>query len=134
MKAIKLSAAGKRALVVDDEPSLREALCTLFEFMGMEVVDAADGREALQLYRRGVFDFVFTDYSMPKMRGDELARKIRNINPQQTIVMISAFCDEILQNGRRLSCINRLIPKPCSLGLLAGALTDKSHAARQPHA
>jgi len=64
-------------LVVDDYPANRLLLTQQLEFLGHDVQSANDGVEGLAAWRKGCFDIVITDISMPFMRGEELALKIR---------------------------------------------------------
>ncbi|MBX7190726.1 MAG: response regulator [Sandaracinaceae bacterium] len=66
-----------RALVVDDELATRILLTGLARANGLEVVAAADGDEAWELYKARPFPMVMTDWMMPKMSGIELTQKIR---------------------------------------------------------
>ncbi|MEO8428425.1 MAG: response regulator [Verrucomicrobiota bacterium] len=78
-------------LVVDDEAIVREALKMILIFKGHTVDLASDGPEALGKMAKQTFDIVFTDYNMPEMLGDELAKRTRQRYPHQVIVMISAY-------------------------------------------
>ena len=124
MSPIENSLRGKRALLADDEPVVREALRMLLEFLEVEVTETADGLAALECYRQGRFDFVVTDYNMPHLRGDALAEAIRAINPRQRIVMVSGFAEHIIRDGQLPATIDALIHKPCRLEQLAQALRD----------
>jgi DNA-binding response OmpR family regulator len=53
------------------------------------VTEAADGKEACRTYTPGDFDLVITDYEMPVMKGDELARTIKCLVPSQRVIMIT---------------------------------------------
>src|SRR5664280_2288935 len=82
---------GKRILVVDDEPCVREAFCMMLKFDGHSVTVANDGAEALDLFTKGNFDLVMTDFEMPVMKGDELAVRIKQLAPKQPILMLTAY-------------------------------------------
>ena len=56
---------------------------------GHEVMAAPGGKEALTKMEAGIFDLVLTDYYMPDMRGDELARTIKTAHAQVYIVLFS---------------------------------------------
>ncbi len=59
---------------------------------------AKNGREGLELYRKYLPDIVVTDIQMPEMNGLSMAADIRSINPEQAIVILSAYNDvEIYQ-------------------------------------
>jgi CheY-like chemotaxis protein len=113
---------GKRALLADDEDGVRVVLRLLLEHMGLEVTEAVDGEEALACYQNAPFDFVLTDYNMPKKRGDALAQEIKLLNPHQRVVMISGYAGWILQDGKLPACIDKLVCKPCTMEELADAL------------
>jgi len=72
---------GMRALVVDDSASVRRIIQNNLIRSGVEVVEAADGREALDIVERqnGCFDIVIIDNLMPTMNGDELCRHLKKI-------------------------------------------------------
>jgi PAS domain S-box-containing protein len=70
------SLAGK-ALVVDDEPEIRQSLSQLLKSLGLQVAEAADGEAALEILRHEGFDWVITDQKMPRMAGDELVSRAR---------------------------------------------------------
>ncbi len=66
-----------KILVVDDSPTIRAALKALLERMGHTVVEANDGKEALQIYRHDRPGLVLIDVVMPVMDGYESARHMR---------------------------------------------------------
>jgi CheY-like chemotaxis protein len=66
-----------RVLIADDEPGARLLLTTTVERLGHECAAAADGDEALRLYRELQPEVVITDLEMPALDGAELARRIR---------------------------------------------------------
>jgi CheY-like chemotaxis protein len=82
---------GKRILLVDDESGVREALKLLLSDDSHTVVEANNGAEALDLFRKSRFDLVMTDFRIPFMRGDELALAMRRLVPNQPILMITAY-------------------------------------------
>ena len=86
---------GKRVLVADDELGVREAIKLLLSIDEHAVSEAENGAAALELFRSGKFDLVITDYEMPRMKGDELAARIRAIAPSQPIIMITAYTEKL---------------------------------------
>ena len=81
---------GKRILLVDDQPSIREALRMILKFDGHSVTEANDGAEALDLFTKGQFDLVATDFEMPVMKGNELAVRIKRLAPPSGMMAVSA--------------------------------------------
>ena len=81
-------------LVVDDEPTLREALVDALEADGFRVVAAADGREALSQFRAERPDLVLLDLMLPELSGIEVCRIIR-AESGVPIVMLTAKDSEL---------------------------------------
>ncbi len=67
----------KRILVVDDDTNLRLLLRTTLEDSEVEVIEAADGNEALEVALKERPDLVVLDWMMPGMTGLELTRRLR---------------------------------------------------------
>ncbi|HSE41121.1 MAG TPA: sigma-54 dependent transcriptional regulator [Acidobacteriota bacterium] len=78
-------------LVVDDEPIVRESLGTWFREDGFLVDLAQSGREALEKLTKNMWDIYLLDIKMPQMDGLELQRKIKEINPAATIIIMTAY-------------------------------------------
>lgn len=86
----------KRVLLVDDEQGVRIAVKLLLEALfDYNITEASNGREAFKIFSRERFDLVITDYSMPDMKGNQLALEIRKVAPKQPILMITAFADQL---------------------------------------
>jgi len=81
------------ALVVEDEKEANELMVSTFSNFFNSIDSAMNAEDALDLYRMRRPDVVFIDIILPGMDGLELARKIRDINPDQIIVIISASND-----------------------------------------
>ena len=82
-----------RILVVDDESPIRGFVRRYLEKDGYEVIEAANGRDALQLARLGV-DLVILDVMMPGLDGFDVARHLRG-DSDVPILMLSARTDEV---------------------------------------
>src|SRR5271169_3986695 len=83
--------SGKHILLVEDQRAVRESLRLLLVNDAHTVVEANNGAEAFTLFRKERFDLVVTDFEMPFVKGDELAVRIRQVAPQQRILMITAY-------------------------------------------
>jgi YesN/AraC family two-component response regulator len=100
------------AMVVEDEGVANELLSSTFKNFFSEVSSAFNGKEALEMYERLQPDIIFVDIVMPEMDGIELSRKLREMNPNQIIIVISASNDiqkisESIEIG-----VNSFIQKP----------------------
>ena len=69
----------KRILAVDDSPSMRHMVCVTLRAAGYEVVEAADGDEALEYARGHSVDLVLADVNMPRMNGITLVAHLRTL-------------------------------------------------------
>jgi CheY-like chemotaxis protein len=112
----------RRILVVDDEPLVCEAVKMMLEFDGHAVETAGSGKAALALMDKNTFDLVITDFEMPLMKGDELAAAIKARNPQQPIVMITAYAEMLQASGNPLTGVDFMISKPFLLENLREAI------------
>jgi two-component system cell cycle sensor histidine kinase/response regulator CckA len=85
-------------LVVDDEKVVRVLIRRQLEDAGYPVVDAAGGREAIQLIleRGAPIGLLITDVLMPFMNGRELATRVSVIRPDLKVLFISAYSADIL--------------------------------------
>ncbi|MGE5090965.1 MAG: sigma-54-dependent transcriptional regulator [Bacillota bacterium] len=79
----------QRILIVDDEPGIRQALKQVLEYEGMEVRAASSGGEAITVYPEYRPDLVFLDVKMAGLDGLETLHRLRGLDPQAVIVMIS---------------------------------------------
>ena len=80
-----------RVLVVDDEMDIRLGLRRLVESLGVHVVEAANGVEAVRALEEAPFDLVLTDLMMPEMGGAELLATIKQRWPKTTVVILTGF-------------------------------------------
>ncbi len=117
-----------RILVVDDEPSVGDAVKMMLNFDGHDVEAINNSREALARFKADRFDLVFTDYAMPGMTGNELAAAIKAEAPGQPIVMITAYAETVPQSPS----VDFVIGKPFRLQQLRDAITQVMPATPQP--
>ncbi|MBX5466172.1 MAG: response regulator [Firmicutes bacterium] len=80
-----------KILVVDDAAFMRLRLRKLLEDQGHTVVEAGNGREALDRYRAERPDLVLMDITMPEMDGIEAVRALTAEDPEARVVMVSAL-------------------------------------------
>ena len=86
-----MTMAPVRILVVDDEQHVRQSLAAWFREDGYEVNVAAGGREALAALARDGADILLVDIKMPGMDGLELLRKARELAPDATVIIMTAY-------------------------------------------
>lgn len=86
-----------KILVVDDEKVMLGMLKKLLEDQGFEVHLSENPRSALDIFKKSKFDLIITDVLMPGMKGTELIRHIRRMEPAQKIIVITALCESDFQ-------------------------------------
>jgi two-component system, OmpR family, KDP operon response regulator KdpE len=89
-----MSAAPLRVLVIDDEPPIRKLLRVGLSAHGYQIVEASNGKMALDLLSEQTPDLVILDLGLPDMQGHELLRTMRARNDSVPIVVLSSRDDE----------------------------------------
>jgi two-component system OmpR family response regulator len=82
--------SGKRILVVDDEPSIVDAVATALRYEGFEVDEANAGREALRAVAEREPDLVVLDWMLPDLEGIEVGRRMRERGFKSAILFLTA--------------------------------------------
>ncbi len=120
----------KRLLIVDDALLMRKIIGDVAVGAGWEVVgEASNGLEAVELYQRVHPDLVTMDVVMPEMTGLEALRRIRAIDPDAQVVMVTALDQrQPLMDSIRDGAIDFIV-KPFDRGRIA-SLLEKVAASR----
>ncbi len=119
--------AGKRILVVDDDPDIRELLFTALEDEGFEVVPAANGQEALATIRTFRPDVIILDLMMPVMDGWQFVKEMRARDEDIPLVLLSAARD-LPKHAKDLDAAE-IIEKPFDLSELLPKIARVASAA-----
>jgi len=101
-------------LLVEDECQIRLVVKSLLEHFGFAVLEAGNGKEALELYERnaGGITLVVTDMGMPVMDGHDLCLALKKHDPKLPIVISSGFGDAEVSSRVALQDIAGVISKP----------------------
>jgi DNA-binding response OmpR family regulator len=113
-----------KILVVDDDLDLNTGFALLLEFDGHEVDTTSAGESALEMISRKQYDLVISEYWLPRMTGDQLARQAKQLWPELPIIMTSANLSEINLGdhpGLRVDC---LLEKPFTIDQLREAVSS----------
>lgn len=107
--------------MVDDEALIRQSLRDIFEYEGCEVMEAADGRQALERLAKDTFAAVFCDIKMPGMDGVEVLEQAMTTASDVPFIMISGHGD--IETA--VDCLKKgafdYLPKPLDLNRVLGA-------------
>jgi two-component system OmpR family response regulator len=81
---------GNRILVVDDEPSIVDAVATALRYEGYDVTEATTGREALDAATRHEPDLIVLDWMLPDIEGIEVGRRLRARGFKSAVLFLTA--------------------------------------------
>ena len=114
-----------RILIVDDFATMRKIVRNLLKQLGFTNVDEADdGSTAIEKLKADTFDFVITDWNMPKVTGLELIKSIRadEKTKKTPILMVTAEADKenVIQAAQ--AGVNDYVVKPFSAEVLTGKI------------
>lgn len=107
-------------LCVDDDPNDLDLKKTILEKNGYGVLTARGGKEALRVFRQNRVDLVLVDYEMQGMKGHEVSRRIKALDPRTPVVLHSGappLPDDALRAA------DAFIPKGSELYLLVAAIS-----------
>jgi len=116
----------KRILVADDEPALLSILSRQLNRAGFEVVEAADGQEAVDTFleHHETIDCVLLDLSMPKLGGEEAQMAMRECRRDIPIIMMSGFSEQEVVNRFRDAGIAGCLQKPVTSETLLSVVRE----------
>ena len=104
-----------RVLVVEDEEAIRTGLIDVLVFHGYEADSAATGPEGLEKALTGKFELILLDIMLPGMDGYEICDRIRAVDRNQPIIMLTAkTSDDEIIHGLKLGA-DDYVPKPFSI-------------------
>ena len=118
----------KKVLLVEDNQMNLMLFSLLLKRLGVQITTASDGEQALKLFNKNHFDVILTDIQLPKLRGDEMARIIRqnpdSVKASTPIIALTASTliseiEEYLGSG-----INQVVLKPFSNDKLKSILSE----------
>lgn len=118
----------KKVLLVEDNQMNVMLFSLLLKRLGVQITTASDGEQALKLFNNNHFDVILTDIQLPKLRGDEMARIIRQ-NPDSlkastpiialTASTLTSEIEDYIGAG-----INQVVLKPFSSDKLKSILSE----------
>ena len=81
----------EKILVVDDDPGMRDTLEAVLTADDYKVSTAANGKDAIDILERSKFDILLLDLKMPDCKGTELLPKIKKLDPDNIVIMMTAY-------------------------------------------
>jgi CheY-like chemotaxis protein len=123
---VELQSGQETVLVAEDDPFVRAYAVTCLESFGYQVIEAVDGRDALNKIAGGAAaDLLFTDVVMPGgINGWELAETARRIQPELGVLLTSGYALEALAERGRLPAGAVVLNKPYRKADLAKSVRE----------
>ena len=118
-------------LIVEDQCQIRKFSALTLDGFGCKILEAENGRQALEYIATEKVDLVLTDWSMPEMNGEEMLvriRRDRHNNRVPVVVMSGCVCSS--QRIEELG-ITTWLRKPCQMRDLQAAVTDVFECLRE---
>jgi two-component system chemotaxis response regulator CheY len=113
MRGLRTDGTAIRVMAVDDSPITRKMIKKALEPEGFEIIgEAGNGRDAVELYNKIKPDVITMDVTMPIMDGLQAAQVIKEQNPAQKIIMLSAMSDQDIVAEARAWGIVHFCSKP----------------------
>ncbi len=111
-------------LVVDDNQDLLETFAMILKRRGYRVQTAGDGVSAINKFKEQNFDVTLMDIVMPKMNGVDAFKKIKEIQPEAPIILMTAYSDdELIQNAKNEGA-RQIIHKPIHIDQLIELINE----------
>ena len=116
----------KSILVVDDEEVMLEVLWRTLTRLGYKIALSDSWKSALDLFSREKFDLVLMDVLMPQMNGYMIASRMRQLKPNQRIVMVTGLGADaaMAYNYSTRVNVNGLLLKPFTFEKLKSVITN----------
>jgi CheY-like chemotaxis protein len=112
----------KTLLIVEDDEAVRRGIVEVVEACGWDVLEASNGIHGLALFRDNLPDVVLTDVLMAGLDGFQLTAGIKSINPQATVIIMTAFNAPHLREKMHSVGASEFLCKPFELEELLAAL------------
>ena len=111
-------------LVIDDDDSVRRFIRNVLTGARIAVVEASNGRQAIECLSRTHCDLVITDLAMPEQEGIETIQQIRRGFPELKIIAISGMFDSVMLTVATKLGACRALPKPVGSDQLLHVVSD----------
>lgn len=113
-------------LLVDDEESVRDVASAMLHELGFEVISAADGRQALELYRQHgeAIALVLMDLNMPNLSGEEAFHELRKTDAEVRVILSSGFSEQEVTRKFLGKGLEGFVQKPYTLAALRAVMSQ----------
>ncbi len=111
---------GKKILVVEDDPNVRNFAIDVLKDLGYDVNYATNGKEGLEFIKnKGRVDLIITDVIMPEMNGYDFIKEVKKIYSDVKVIFMSGYTDGYLIDKGKIQKGVNFLSKPFSFGSLS---------------
>ncbi|HEU5360863.1 MAG TPA: PAS domain S-box protein [Candidatus Deferrimicrobiaceae bacterium] len=113
-------------LLVDDEEMVRDLASQILTMQGYLVLTAADGQQAIDMYRagKGAIHLVLLDLTMPRMSGLDVLERIHELDPEAKVILSSGYRVDGFLGSERFAEASAFLPKPYRAQMLSRTVRD----------
>jgi CheY-like chemotaxis protein len=131
----EMAEAGGTVLLVDDDNLLRPVVAEMLTYLGFTVLTAADGVEAVELFRQrqAEIDCVLTDLTMPRMNGWETLTTLRQISPDIPVILSSGYDESQVLVGHHPERPQAFLGKPYEMNKADRTIRQVLAARKRPN-
>ena len=122
----------RRILLIDDDPTVRQAMVELLQEVGHSVVAAEGGAEGLAHLGQSRVDLVITDLGMPGMTGWEVARAVKLVTSHPPVVLLTGWGEHPASHSEHAGLVDRILGKPVRLDELLATIRDLTRSTDEP--
>jgi two-component system cell cycle sensor histidine kinase/response regulator CckA len=125
-EAVNIPSGKETILLAEDEPMVRRIAAMALRKFGYQVLEAANGVEAIRLAEAhdGPIHLLITDMVMPLMGGREVAERLLAVRPQTRVLFLSGYIDDTMERERFLEGGMAFLQKPFTQKILAHKLQE----------
>jgi DNA-binding response OmpR family regulator len=113
-----------RILIVDDEQDFLDIMAERLQARGMDVSSATSAADALEKLQAETYDAVIMDFLMPEMDGFKALKLLKEIQPNQAIILLTANVREAERIAAKKLGAMEVIEKPADLNLLTQKIEE----------
>ncbi len=124
-----LPQGSERVLLIDDENDLIQIGKAMLQRLGYNVNGIVGSSTGLEVFKKDPFayDVVISDYNMPGMKGDRLAREMLAIRLDIPIIICTGFTERLNEETMRESGVRKILMKPMSLSDMSKGIREVLH-------
>lgn len=111
-------------LVIEDEKNMRDVILEMLSEQGHSVTLAVDGKQGIDFFKKGTFDLVLTNLSMPEMSGWEVVSEIKSANPYAKVALMTGCGAQTKEEEAKAKGVDFLIFKPFKKNQLLFAVSE----------